>query len=146
MSKISGEIVLKCSREKVFGEMSLAGFAKKLDPASANLNVEILFQNDRLLRTLTKIENIGNIDMEKVKIPENFTMVSLRKPPMAPFAYFIGILIFLDHKEGTLLKWIEEFEVDADNKSKEEGIAKRLEQNENLHFQKVRNYFSNESE
>jgi hypothetical protein len=143
MPKISGEIILKCSKEKVFNEMTSVDFTKKLDPSLANLNVEILFQNERLIHTLTKLEKFGNIVMEKVKIPENFTILSQRKPPMMPFVYFLGLQILDDYKDGSILKWTEEFEIDAENKAKEEGIVSRLEQNEILHFQKVQNYFNN---
>jgi hypothetical protein len=39
------------------------------------------------------------------------------------------------------LKWIEEFEIDDANQSREAGIVAGLEQNESLHFQKVQNYW-----
>ena len=142
MPKICGEIVLKCSKEVAFNEITSLDFTKKIDPNLDNLNIEILFQNERFLRTLTKLGKFGNIDMEKIFIPETFTIIAQRKPPMPPFVYFSGLQMLYDHKDGALLKWVEEFEIDADNKSKEQGIVSRFEQNEILHFQKVQNYFN----
>jgi hypothetical protein len=141
VARICGEVVLKRTKENAFREISSADFAKKIDSNFAHLNIEILFQNERFLRTLVKLENVGNLDMERIYIPENYTIISQRKPPMIPFVYFLGIQMLFDHKDGALLKWVEEFEISDDNKSKEEGIVSRLEQNEILHFQKVQNYF-----
>ncbi len=40
----------------------------EIDPAWADIKAEILFQNERLLRTLTKLEKAGSIDMERIFI------------------------------------------------------------------------------
>jgi hypothetical protein len=141
MPKICGEVLLKCSREKAFQEIASIDFAEKMDLSFKSPPKNIVFQNERMLRTVTKIENVGDVDMERVYIPESYTIVSQRKPPMAPFVFFIGLQILCDHKDGALLKWIEEFEVDAQNKPRENGIWLGLEKHEQLQFQKVRDYF-----
>ena len=80
--------------------------------------------------------------MESIFIPESFTIVNIRKPPLAPFTWFIAVQTLFDHEGQTLLKWSEEFEIDEPNKSREAGIVDRLEKNEISHFQKVRAYFN----
>jgi hypothetical protein len=60
MPKIIEEIILNCSREKAFSEISTIDFMKKIDP-NFGLNTEIILQNERLMRSLSKVEKVGNI-------------------------------------------------------------------------------------
>jgi hypothetical protein len=142
MPKITGEVVLKCSKEAAFREISSIDFADKMSLAFKSPQREILFQNERMMRTITNIGNVGAVDMERILIPESFTIVSQRMLPMAPFSFFLGIQILGDDKEGTVLKWIEEFELDDVNKAKETGILIGLEKHEREQFLKIRNYLS----
>jgi hypothetical protein len=143
MPIICGEIILRCSKEKAFCDISSLSFTKSIDPNSQGLKKEIIFQNGRLLRTLSKFEKVGEVEMEYIYIPENFTIVSQRRPPLAPFVYLVALQMVYDHNDGSILKWVEEFEIDADNKSREEGIFSRFQNNENLHFKNVQNYLNN---
>ncbi|MCX5974547.1 MAG: hypothetical protein NTU59_07785, partial [Coprothermobacterota bacterium] len=119
MPKISEEILLDCTKETAFSEIVTVDFMKSIDP-NFGLNTEIIFQNERLLRSLSKVERIGDVEIEKIIIPESFTIVTQRRPPLAPFIYQLSIQILSEHKDGSLLKWLNEFELDEDNKPKEE--------------------------
>ena len=142
MPKISEEIILNCSKEKAFNEMVTVDFMKKID-SNFGLNTEILFQNARLLRSLSKVERVGNVEIERLNFPENFTIVTQRRPPLAPFVYQLSLQMFYEHKDGTLLKWINEFEVDENNKPKEEIILSHIKKNDIFNLQKTQNYFNN---
>ena len=141
MPKISGNVVLACSKERAFSEISSIDFAEKMDLTFGSPQKEILFHNERLLRTITKVPAVGNVDMERIYIPERFTIISLRRSPMLPFTYFVGLQMLSDHEAGALLEWVAEFGIDAENASKEEGILAGLEKHEVLQFEKVRSYF-----
>ena len=146
MTKICGEIVLKRSKEHVFSDIIAIDFAARLDPRLATIDRRIVFQNERVLRTVSLFEGIGSVEMEYVYIPEKLTVVTQRRPPLAPFVYLIAFQMLHDHPNGALLRWVEEFEIDADNQSNEKGIASRFERNEIQHFQKVQDYYeSNDS-
>ena len=110
MPRINGEVILNCSRGKAYSELSSLDFAERMELPFSRPRREILFQNQRLTRTLTRIENVGTMDMERILIPETFTIVSKRMPPMAPFLYFLGLQMLIDHEGAAVLKWIEEFE------------------------------------
>jgi len=113
-----------------------------MDLAFKSSKKEIVFKNERLLRTITKIENVGAVDMERIYIPENFSIISHRLPPMAPFTFFLGLQILCDHKDGALLKWVEEFEIDSEYAMRDE-ILLGLEKHERIQFQKIQDYFAN---
>jgi hypothetical protein len=133
---------LKCSKEKAFSEISTVDFMKKIDP-NFGLNTEILLQNKRIIRSLSKVEKVGNVEIERVIIPENFIIITQRRPPLAPFVYQISLQLFFDHKDGVLLKWINDFELDENNKPKEEFILSFIKKNDNNNLQNTQNYFNN---
>ncbi len=139
MPKICEEIILKCPREKAFNEMAAAEFMKKIDPVAAN--TEILFRNERSLRTISRGTPSGDVELERIIIPENFSLVTIRMPPLAPFAYQLTVKIFLEHKDGTLLKHINEFELDDNFKSREEMILSAIKKNDILNLERTRSYF-----
>jgi len=141
MARIRGEIVLKHSKEQVYSDIIALDFAARLDPKVATVDRRILFQNERVLRTVSLFQGIGNVEMEYIYIPEKLTVVTQRRPPLAPFVYLIALQMLCDHENGSLLRWVEEFEIDADNHLKEEGIASKFERNEIQHFQKVQDYY-----
>ncbi len=80
MPKINEEIILNCSREKAFNEISKVDFMKKIDPIA--VTQEILFQNERLIHTISRGTPSGDVELEIVIIPENFTIVLIRRPPL----------------------------------------------------------------
>ncbi len=142
MPKICGEVALHCSKEKAYHEISSVDFGERMGLAFGSPKKEILFLNERVLRTITKIENVGTVDMERIYIPECFTIVSQRKPPMVPFSFFLGLQILCEHEDGALLKWVEEFELDDENKPKEEGMLSGLRKHEELQFLKIQEYLN----
>ncbi len=141
MQRISEEIILSCPRETAFNEISKAEFMKKIDPA--DLNSEILFRNDRLVRTISKGTPSGDVELEWIVIPENFTVVIVRQPPLAPFIYQLSIKCLYKHESGTLLRHINEFELDDNNKNREEMISSYIKKNDIQNLQKTRDYFNN---
>ena len=141
MPRISGEVILNCLREKAYNELSSFDFAERMDLSFDRTKREILFQNQRLTRTLARIENIGTVEMERILIPETFTIVSKRIPPMAPFSYFLGLQIFVERGNGAVLKWIEEFDLEEESKANEPGILAGLERHEREQFQKIGEYY-----
>ena len=143
MPKFSGEIVLGCSREQAYSEIASIDLYRKIDPNLGNLKRETVFQVERLVRVVTTFEVIGQVEMEYIFLPETFTVLTQRRPPLAPFTFFIGLQIICDREAGSILKWSEEFEVDSENKKREEAILARFTENENAHFERVRQYLNN---
>jgi hypothetical protein len=141
MPRIKGEVVLKCTKERAYSEISSIDFGDKMGLAFKSAQRGILFQNERLIRTKTIIENVGTVDMERILIPESFSIVSKRVPPMAPFSFFIGLQVFIDYEERTLLRWVEDFEMDTENQAKGKGMIIGLEKHEREQFQKIKDYF-----
>lgn len=141
MPRISEEIILNCSREKAFNEISKADFMKEIDPAA--LNTEILFRNERLIHTISRGTPSGDVELEMVIIPENFTIVLMRRPPLTPFVYQLSIKTFSEHKDGTLLKHINEFELADNFKPGEEMVLSVIKQNDILNLQRTKDYFNN---
>ena len=105
--KIYQEVVLSCSRERAFAEMTGVDFIKKSQPGVA-IEFEITFKSERLTRYKMKVGK-WELESEKIIIPEAFTFVTQRKVSSAA-GYSLIIQIFEDHQKGTLLKHIEEFE------------------------------------
>jgi len=107
MPKIYAEVVLSCSREKAFGEMTIVDFIKKSQPG-VDVEFETTFKSERLTRYKMKVGK-WELESEKVIIPEAFTFVT-RRTVSSPAGYSLIIQIFEDHEKGTLLKHIEDFE------------------------------------
>lgn len=143
MPKIYEEIILNCSRERAFNEISTVDFMKKLDP-NYGLNTELILQNERLIRSISNVEKIGNVEIERIIIPENFTIITQRRPPLAPFIYQISLQLFIVYEDRVLLKWLNEFELDANNKSREEYILSAVKRNDFLNLQKIQSLYNSE--
>jgi len=105
--KICQEIVLSCSREKSFAEMTAADFIKKLQP-DVSIEFQTTFKSERLTRYKMKVGK-WELESEKIIIPEGFTFVT-RRTVSSPAGYSLIIQIFDVHEKGTLLKHIEDFE------------------------------------
>ena len=141
MPSLNEEILLDGAKETVFTEIVTIDFMKDLD-SNFGFNTKILFQNQRLIRSLSKVDRIGDVEIERIIIPETFTIITQRRPPMAPFIYQLTIQILCDYKKGTLLKWINEFELDEDNKPREEMIVSIIRKNDILNLQKTQKYMN----
>jgi len=107
MPKIYEEVVLSCSREKAFAEMTAVDFVKKSQP-DVGIEFETTFKSERLTRYKMKAGK-WELESEKIIIPEAFTFVT-RRTVSSPAGYSLIIQIFEVHEKGTLLKHIEDFE------------------------------------
>ncbi len=136
MPRIHEEIVLDYPKESVFKQISSVDFMRAIDP-NFGCSTVVLFQDQRLMRTRSTIERIGDVEIERINIPETHTIVTQRRQPMAPFIYLVSMQILFDHEKGTLLKWKNEFELDADNKHKEEVILGILRRNDVANLQSI---------
>ncbi len=142
MPKISEEIILNRPINEVFNEIPSIEFMKKIDPNSFK-NIEIKFQNERLLRFVSKGTPSGDIEIERICIPENYTIITKRLVPLAPFIYQISFKFLIQHSKETLLKTVNEFELDENNKSKEGMLVSIIRKNDILNLQNTKNYFDN---
>ena len=133
MSKIREEVVLPCSKEKAFAEMTAVDFAKKSQP-DAGMEFETTFKSERLTRYKMKVGK-WELESEKVIIPEVFTFVT-RRTVSSPAGYSLIIQIFGDHEKGTLLRHIEDFEP-----HKGEERLSALKSNVSQYLQGVQRYF-----
>ena len=107
MPKIYQEVVLSCSREKAFAEMTIVDFIKRSQPG-LDIEFETTFKSERLTRYRMKVGK-WELESEKVVIPEAFTFVT-RRTVSSSAGYSLIIQIFEHHEKGTLLKHIEDFE------------------------------------
>ena len=107
MPRICEEVVLSCSREEAFAEMTVADFIKKSQP-DVRIEFETTFKSERLTRYKMKVGK-WELESEKVIIPEVFTFVT-RRTVSSPAGYSLIIQIFEAHEKGTLLRHIEDFE------------------------------------
>ena len=133
MPKIYEEVVLSCSREKVFAEMTVVDFIKKSQP-DVGIEFETTFESERLIRYKMKVGK-WELESEKVIIPEVFTFVT-RRTVSSPAGYSLIIQIFDVHEKGTLLKHIEDFEPQVG-----EERWSDLKSNVNHYLQGVQRYF-----
>ena len=133
MPKINEEVVLSCSREKAFADMTAVDFIKKSQP-DVGIEFETTFKSERLTRYKMKVGK-WELESEKVIIPEAFTFVT-RRTVSSPAGYSLIIQIFEDHEKGTLLKHIEDFEPQEG----EERLSD-LKSKVNQYLQGVQRYF-----
>ena len=103
-------------------------------------NTTILFRNERLLRSTSKVEGIGDVEIERISFPEAFTIMTQRRHPMSPFVYQLSIQMLSDHVEGTLLKWTDEFELDTDNVHCEQAILAIIRRNDIVNLQNIQKH------
>ncbi|MGA9058440.1 MAG: hypothetical protein WB763_18220 [Terriglobia bacterium] len=136
MPRIYEEVVLSCSREKAFAEMTVVDFIKKSQP-DVSIEFETTFNSERLTRYKMKVGK-WELESEKVIIPEVFTFVTQRTVS-SPAGYSLIIQIFEAHEKGTLLRHIEDFEPQEG----EERLSD-LKSKVNQYLQGVQKYFGGE--
>ena len=144
MPRIYDEIILPCSKEMAFREIASVAFMKSVDP-NYGIDTEVLFQNERLIRSVSRIKGIGDVEIERLAVPEANVIITQRRPPLGPFEYQLSIQTFKDNSTGTLLQWTNEFELNEENKEKEEVITSHIARNDHLILQKTKNYMANRS-
>lgn len=143
MPIIKEEIWLNCSPERAFNEISDLDFAKKINPNSG-LNNQIIFQNERIIRYLLKVANVGEWESERVIIPETHTIITQRRNPLAPFKFMVVLHIFKANQKGTLFTYIEEFELFPENKAQENRIISDIMRKVGPNLNNIKEFFNNE--
>ncbi len=136
MPRIEEQVLFSFPKEAVFKQIASIDFMKAIDP-NFGRNTAVLFHNDRLMRSVSKVEGIGDVEIERITIPETFAIIIQRRQPMPPFIYQLSIQRLSDCGEGSLLRWTNEFELDADNKHREAVIASILKRNDDLNLKNM---------
>ena len=107
MPRICEQVVLSCSSETAFAEMTAIDFINKSQP-HLGIEFQTTFASERLTRYKMKVGK-WELESEKIIIPEAFTFLT-RRTVSSPAGYSLIIQIFEGHEKGTLLKHIEDFE------------------------------------
>ncbi|MGA2240290.1 MAG: hypothetical protein ABSG74_13870 [Candidatus Bathyarchaeia archaeon] len=136
MPKIDEQIVISFPKEAVFKQITSTDFMKAIDPNFGH-NTTVLFENERLMRSISKVEGIGDVEIERITIPEAFAIITQRRQPLPPFIYQLSIQILFDHNEETLLKWTNEFELDPNNQHREAAIVSILRRNDAMNLKNM---------
>jgi hypothetical protein len=129
MPKFHLELTVDRARELVFSKISSIDFMRAIDPNFGESTI-VLFQNDRILRTCSKIERIGEVEIERISLPETFMFITQRRRPLEPFIFQLSILELMVQDGGTLLKWTNEFELSAESAVREKAISAIIEKND----------------
>jgi len=111
MPSIREEILLDCTPEGAFAEVSSIDFAKKVG-LSSGINNEVLFQNERIIRFYFKVKlgnSLRSIESERILIPENLTIITQRRNLFSA-KYNVIIDFFKKHETGTIMTHIDEFD------------------------------------
>ena len=133
------EIFIEHSKEFVFSRISSIDFMRAVDP-NFGMNTIVLFQNERLLRTRSKIERIGEVEIERIYLPETFTIITQRRRPLEPFVFQLSIIALIDQEAGTTLKWTDEFELNAENADRGKTILSIIENNDSQNLLRTKEY------
>jgi hypothetical protein len=141
MPRIVAQISLNCPKQVAFQHMATVEFMRAIDPNFA-LDTQILLETPRLIRSISKVKGIGDVEIERLLLPEISTIVTQRRPPLGPFVYQLSIQRLIDHPEGTVLQWTDEFELDGKNKGMEPVILGHLQRNDQANLEKTRQRIS----
>jgi hypothetical protein len=139
MPRTDEQVLFSLPKETVFKQITSIDFMKAIDP-NLGYNTTILFQDERVLRSVSKVEGIGDVEIERITIPETFVIVTQRRQPMPPFLYQISIQMLSDHDEGSSLRWINEFELDTQNKNREATITAIIRRNDIGNLQRMQKH------
>jgi hypothetical protein len=142
MPIIQEEVILNKKRNYVFEEMKTSNFMKKIDNNYGN-NTTVILENNRILRSVSKIDKVGEVEIERIIIPESYTIITQRRKPMIPFLYQVSIQILKEEANITILTWINEFELDEVNKDKEVSYLSIIERNDIKNIGRIKEYFEN---
>ncbi len=141
MGQIMEEVILNCSPEKAFSEIADMQFVKKINP-NAGIENEVIYQNKRLVRYKLKVSNVGVWESERIIIPESLTILTQRRNPLAPFKYMTVLHVFKKHESGTLLRYMEEFEMDSENIKRECEVLNDIFKKIGPNMKKIEQYFN----
>ncbi len=143
MPKILEEVFLKCPPERAFSEIADMQFVKKINP-DAGIDNEVIFENNRLIRYKLKVNNVGVWESERVIIPESLTILTQRRTPLAPFKYMTVLHVFKKQESGTLLSYMEEFEMDEENIKRESEVLNDILKKIGPNIKKIEQYFNSQ--
>ena len=141
MPAIYDEVVLECCKEDAFKEISTVAFMKSIDPNFGRDTI-VLVENRRLIRSVSRVKGIGDVEIERVMFPEVSAIVTHRRPPLGPFTYQLSIQLLTDHKDGCLLRWTNEFELNEENRPRQEAILGYIRKNDRENLVKIRLHFA----
>jgi hypothetical protein len=137
MPKLTNDILIKIPREPAYQKMTGLDFERKMNPTSS---FEIQYVDERLIRYRWTNE-MDSPGFEKILLPETYTIFSQRKPK-TPFLYSYFIYMFLESPEGTIVRYIQDFQLEAESKSKEEGVVAYFRANSIKVMQALEEYLS----
>ena len=111
MPVIREDVLLNCTPETAFNEVSSIDFARKIGFGSDTEN-EVLYQNKRITKFNFRVSinnNIRTIESERIVIPENLTIITQRRNLLSA-KYNVIIDYFIKHEAGTTMTHIDEFD------------------------------------
>jgi len=111
MTVIKDEILINCSPEPIFKEISSIDFLKHIGASPGVENI-ITYQNNRLAKYVVKgrFNNIQvSMESERIVIPESLTVVTQRRN-MPGIKYALNLFVLKKQDKSTVLSLIEEFE------------------------------------
>ncbi len=140
MPKIKKEVFLGCKLEDAFAGMSSFDFIKKINSA-ADVETNIIYQNERVIRYKISVKGVGNWESEKILVPEANFIVVHRRMPLEPFKYMAVIYILTQSNQGTKLTYIEDFEVEDKSIHLENKILSDISKKADIILGKISDYF-----
>lgn len=136
MPRIVDELTLCCPKEVAFQEIATVGFMRAID-SNFGQATRILLENRRLIRSVSTVEGVGDVEVERLLLPEAGIIVTQRRPPMGPFVYQLSIQQLMEHEQGAVLKWTDEFELDAESKPREAVVVDIIRRNDRANLLKT---------
>jgi hypothetical protein len=142
MPKIHLELTVERERQLVFSKMASIDFMRAIDPNFGGSTI-VLFQNNRILRSCSTVERIGEVEIERISLPEVFMFITQRRRPLEPFIFQLSILELTVQEGGTLMKWTNEFELNVESPDREKVIFALIEKNDKQNLFKTKSYLLN---
>jgi AAA15 family ATPase/GTPase len=139
MPEIREEILLNCTPETAFQEVSSIDFARKIG-FSPDMENEVLYQDKRIIKFNFKINvnnNIRSIESERIVIPENLTIITQRRNLLSS-KYNVIIDYFKKHEAGTIMTHIDEFDDQSFNNNE---VLSNMKKNTKTYMDKIASYF-----
>jgi hypothetical protein len=139
MPRIVEHITLPCTKETALKAIGSVAFMKNID-LNYGTSTTVLLENGRVIRSVSVVEGIGPVEIERLMIPEANVIITQRRPPMGPFVYQLTIQAFTDSPGGTLLEWTDEYELNGESREKEDMIRSIIVKNDKSILEKTRAY------
>lgn len=137
MPRIREEIIIARPKDEVFMRLSRIDFMKALDP-NFGASTEILFRNERLLRSASMVDGVGRVEIERIFLPEAFAIVTQRRPPLGPLSFQLSVQALSDSGDATLLDFTNEFETCVEFKEREAAIEATIRSNDRANLRRTK--------